>query len=550
MQLSDDKEPANQISSPGIILIVEVEDATVDLENSEALEGLLTSALEKEGFTVVSTDATQSDDHLTVTIILNQGYVVARTAPKDKYCGFDIHLWSNLDKHESAEQALVTAVGSKRASLSSYRVIAGGMFGTQSWEADEKSRGPQYSELCENNVQVNEEDLKPLRQIGNVDQLFVNTVMEEGVSLVRDKNLRVLMLIGSEGKDSLSRSALESIESIGSIDTIYCPSMQNFNEFDEDALRAASSCEQHITSSLVSLADEGEIDILVIDSDADKFTASILLRTFSGARNKRFARSFFSDVALILSPLVDEKDNWRRNFMQLFKTDVFYLDPACFIEVVFSDQEDGAMKLLLANKAQAHFIQHLNSTLSAYEEKSGLESSIELIDGAEFVINKDFNPKTFSPDDFNQEPSLLQWKSQKPIAHQIIFQMETENKVRSLSCMIVRESLENAIKKSGLSDQETTEDSIKEYTNIGGDGCVLIKDWSGGSIVVLWDGRVHVDVNLVTYEQDLKKSNMFDESFRENTTLSTILRDEQPRGSGRIVSYFNDLIDGVEPHWA
>ena len=59
---------------------------------------------------------------------------------------------------------------------------------------------------------------------------------ELGVSLVRDKNLRVLMLIGSEGKDSLSRSALESIESIGNIDTIYCPSMQNFNEFDEGVM--------------------------------------------------------------------------------------------------------------------------------------------------------------------------------------------------------------------------------------------------------------------------------------------------------------------------
>lgn len=547
-----DKKPSKQTSSPGIIMIVEVEDATTDLGNSKALEASLTGALAKEGLTVVSTETTQSDDHLIIFIVLKEGYVIARTSTNEKYCGFDIHFWSRLEKQEDTKSALLTAVGSKGASLSSYRVIAGGMFNTPSWKEDEKIRGPDYEEICANNLQVNNDDVKNPKKVGNVDQTFVDTIMKEGVSLLEGENKKVFMLIGNDGVDSLNRSGLEGIESVSNVETIYCPTMANFNEFDDSALDAVTSCEMHLKNTLSESANEKETSVLVLDSNADKFTASILLKVFSGLRNKEFTDKFFAPDAIVVSTITDDSDNWRRNFMQLFKTDVFYFDPACYVEVLYTDKDDVAMKLLVANKADEHFIQSLQSAVIDYKEKTGLYSIIELIDGAEFVIknSEEFAPKMFSSDDFDLEPTLVQWKSQKPLAHQIIFQMETEMKKRSLSAAIVRESLENAISKTNLPGLTLTDGMIKDYTDLGGNGCVFFAAWSGGSIVVLWDGIIHVDLNLFTYEQNKEQADEFEKNFRTDTTLSTMLRDEQPRGSGRVVSYIDDLTDGADPVWA
>ena len=65
-----------------------------------------------------------------------------------------------------------------------------------------------------------------------------------------------------------------------------------------------------------------------------------------------------------------------------------------------------------------------------------------------------------------------------------------------------------------------------------------------------WDGRNHIDVNYFTYEENVKQANAFESAFRTSKSLTTKLRDEQPRGIGRVVSYFSDLDENLEPHWA
>jgi hypothetical protein len=66
----------------------------------------------------------------------------------------------------------------------------------------------------------------------------------------------------------------------------------------------------------------------------------------------------------------------------------------------------------------------------------------------------------------------------------------------------------------------------------------------------LWDGRSHIDINLFTYVEDVNLVDVFVDSFLELIpAYTTILRDEQPRGSGRVVSYRRDLDDVQVPHW-
>ena len=120
----------------------------------------------------------------------------------------------------------------------------------------------------------------------------------------------------------------------------------------------------------------------------------------------------------------------------------------------------------------------------------------------------------------------------------------------ALSAAIVRKNLENAISKTAIPGLVLSENTIQEYYGGIGDGCVLMATWSGGSIVVLWDGRNHIDVNFFTYEENVKQADAFEANFRTSKYLSTMLRDEQPRGVGRVVSYFSDLKGEAEPHWA
>ena len=112
-----------QVRSPGIIFVVEAEDVDVGvIEDGESLTNTLAKALADEGFDVVSSEfVINADGKNIASIILKEGYVIARTIVDKKYCGFDIHFWSSLDKHEIAKNALVSAVDAKAPRLTSYR---------------------------------------------------------------------------------------------------------------------------------------------------------------------------------------------------------------------------------------------------------------------------------------------------------------------------------------------------------------------------------------------------------------------------------------------
>jgi hypothetical protein len=542
-----------QTGSPGILFIVEAEDATADLSDVDGLKSSLTTALEKEGLTIVSAVTAATNGGSIITFMLSEGYVVARTLPEHKYCGFDIHFWTSLDKHVGTKDAVIAAVGSKASSTSTFRVIAGGIFGLSSWQEEEKGRGPQYEDICEQRRQAREAEVDSStteKKMGVVDQSTIDSMLEESVFLIPGDSKKVAMLIGNDGKSGSSAAAknMDNVE----VETIYCPSMLDLNEYEAGALDAATACERHLTNTLSDLAVNKKFNVLVIDSTADKLTASILLKIFS-VRRKTFAKRVLEANALVVSVMLDESEKWRQNLVQLFKNDVFKFDPAWYVEVGVTDSV-GAMKILLANESDPHFVQRLNKAVAAHEKKSGLSIEVQVVDGGQFVYQDDpFEPtRSFLPGDYDQSSPLKQWRSQIPLGHQIIFQMEyTDSKAtNALSAAIVRKNLENAISKTAIPGLVLSENTIQEYYGGIGDGCVLMATWSGGSIVVLWDGRNHIDVNFFTYEENVKQADAFEANFRTSKYLSTMLRDEQPRGVGRVVSYFSDLKGEAEPHWA
>jgi len=550
--LDEDKNDraTTQSSSPGILFIVEAEDTKFDLSNIDSLESTITTALVKEGLNVIASDVTVTKNGSIITFMLSEGYVVSRTIPEQNYCGFDIHFWTKFDKHSGTKDALVAAVGSQTSSTSTFRVIAGGIFGLPSWKEEEKGRGPQYEEICEQRTHIYEEEeaTSIFNDFGGVKQSTIDGMLKASLFLTPGDSKSVAILIGNDGQIG-SSSAVKDMEKVD-VETLYCPSMVDFNEFSDGALDAATACEKHLSNVLGNLAEEKKFNALLIDSTADKLTASILLKIFT-ARRKTFATRVLDSNALVVSLMADKNEKWRQNLVQLFKVDVFKFDPTWYVEVGVNDGA-GSMKVLIANQSDPHFVQILNKALAELERNDGLSVEVQVVDGGKFVYQDDpFEPtRSFLPSDYDQSSPLAQWKSQVPLGHQIIFQMEYTSKMKDTDLMnAVKKNLEEAIVKTEFAGLELLDDTINIHSGVG-DGCIFMVTWSGGSIVVLWDGRKHIDVNLFTYEEDVKQADKFETNFRTTKYLKTILRDEQPRGAGKVVSYFNDLKEQGDPHWA
>jgi len=114
-------------------------------------------------------------------------------------------------------------------------------------------------------------------------------------------------------------------------------------------------------------------------------------------------------------------------------------------------------------------------------------------------------------------------------------------------------AVENAI--VSIPENLTTSPSefveIHQWNKEVGDGSILICLWSEGSIIVLWDGRLHVDINLFLYEENIEKTKIIYEAFLNSLpSFSLTLRDEQPRGTGRVVNFFKDTAPPSQPHWS
>lgn len=531
-----------QVRSPGILMIVEAENASQDLSNLDATEKNLINALRKEELIVISSTATTSKVSSVITIVLNEGYVIARALYDRNYCAFDIHLWSGFEKQENTKKALAQAIGST-SSITSFRIIAGGMFGVPTWKDDKKSYGPQFDKICSQLAETNGDT----ESLGNgiESNEIIEAVMEKTLSVLGD-SLKIAVLCAND------IDKLETYDKIGRVKNAVmfsCPSMLNFNEFHSNSSNALALCEKYLSDLLAHASNDGKFDALILDSSADKFTASILLNIFT---RMNMNDKLLAPGAAVLSIMVDTSEEWFKNCLKMFKSKVFVNEPASYNEISIGGWAgNDSFTLLLSNKGGEHFLRDLTSTMTDLEEKNGLKIDVVLSYGGLWRFQEDFVPtQHFLPDDFNQVSSLEQWNSQMPLGHQIITQLESKETLDSehnLSPGIIKRALKNAM--SQLSDVKDLTD-FEEHTGIG-DGCLFLARWSEGTIVVLWNGRDHIDLNIFGLNAHHDKLMLFEKVFiTELNTLETVLRDVQPRGIGKVVSYAQDIQGGGDVHWS
>jgi hypothetical protein len=146
--------------------------------------------------------------------------------------------------------------------------------------------------------------------------------------------------------------------------------------------------------------------------------------------------------------------------------------------------------------------------------------------------------KVFTHRDYDNTDAFQQWNNQRPLGLQTVFQFEAMDKrIPPWSTDKLEAALENAFKSANVLD------IVLDSSTVASDGCVAFVHWNsgnGGNAILLWDGRIHLDLNLFTYQVEGGEvfADRIESAILEALSdfdFDRVLRDEQPRGIGRAV---------------
>jgi S-adenosylmethionine/arginine decarboxylase-like enzyme len=598
-----EKEPETQEKSPGILMILEAEDAT-NLSSMEDAKASITATLKAAGMGVISISEDSFEKLGTLIFVLEEGYVTVRLWFEHKYVAFDVHLWSRFEMHERIKQALVTAVGSD--SVSQYRIVAGGMFGISTWKEDEKNRGPKFTRPC-----VKEGGVSSLDTLGNVDEGAVKVLFAEALGLLDEGVVTAIAVCGTKLQSCLALDAMNELENVKTFPIYACVQSSVFSEM--------SACERKTFDMISALVDENgsKVGAIVLDDNAPKPMAQIIHSIFS---KKAYRMRLLTTKLTVVTVLTNDAESWRVEFLERFR--IFVPEPGYRTSIKFASSRSN-IELGIVAAGNPMFFETIQSKIKKMEAKTGLTADLDSIEGSIFDLHKytspDYKaPNFFLPTDYNQTEALLQFLTQTPLGYQVVFQLEpgfdpahvSKDKVVRpgdriivewndeedylatviarnidgtyrieydvgdiddamdrgeftkletqeerdasvhLSSATVEEAMMSALGMGGLS---TKTSSVKMFAI--GDGCIVVATFEGGNAVALWDGKVHVDLNVFTYNEDPGFVHAFEATFQNVVSpLSILLRDEQPRGIRHVVNFKRDIGDNdgprEQPHWA
>jgi hypothetical protein len=178
--------------------------------------------------------------------------------------------------------------------------------------------------------------------------------------------------------------------------------------------------------------------------------------------------------------------------------------------------------------------------------KAGMDVHVELrtIHGGLFHYDDDFDGgRKFVQSDYDSRPGQEQYSQQQPLGSQHIFQVVP--KKNSGAVNLTPGSLDNALVKA----LAKINCKVSDHHHVGGigDGVLIAQKCDNGNAILVWDGREHVDLNLFTFNETEGDTEIFVTTFinyaSEKNTLDIGLRDDMPRGIGRVVNFKSDLVE-------
>ena len=524
----------------GIMDIVDAGDASIPL-NRQRMREILYSVARTEGLTPVSTPSSSVDSSYegsTEVMVMKEGYVVARMWPESNYCAFDVNLWGSFQKSESLKAALVKAVDS--SSVSSFRIVVGGMQGSSTWEEDKDVIGIQIAQTRNCEVESSTSNAQGQEQISE-DQV-VSIAMEQTSHFTGDEASVVAVVCGFETmKDQcLGLDVFEKHKKTHKVIPVWtCPYLKGV---DTESMEYSNmyKCEQSVLDSLEEALDENEkISIFVFDSSAPYEMAQIFASIWGFSVNRD---DFLEAKHLFLSHIPSSKpDEWRRNFLERYRQENHKL-PLSRVELILKSA-NTSFEFGILSTNDRYFFKNLSAFEKSLEKQlvtrvdGQIEVEVKSVTGGVHYFDPEYDSETFPPEAYDANPARVQAAAQRPMGRQTIQQFETsnQNEPTSLTLSILGFSLEKALEKVNLS---TTK--VEAYTDVG-DGGIIVSSFADGGVVLVWDGKYHVDINMFSSNQEQAQADLFVTTFASLSSLQQTLRDDQPRGTGRVVQFQSEI---------
>eukprot|EP00980_Cylindrotheca_fusiformis_P018566 scaffold6155_cov108-Cylindrotheca_fusiformis.AAC.1 len=527
------KEDKQQSQAPGIMMIVEAENLSEDLSNPAIVRNSIAKEIHKLGLTVISDKAeTTISSHFVV--MMTEGYVIARLYPEAQYCALDIHLWSAFDSHDALKERIVEKVlgGSIHAnkSTSSYRIVAGGMFGLSNWKATSETHGPQVSQgVCPGETASKRDSPSDV----SVFKLALKTSLD----VVRGKNdLTAAVICGEKGAEGgcPSLEVVEDYPKFKRVIPLYeCPSSKG-TEWPERVSCSVGKAEKELDRILPE--DSDLIHVVVFDAS----TTLVAARIFGAMRTD----DHLNDEDVFVIATTDSKEElWRRRLVELIRVEI-EMDPVFRSQLLFNTTS-SSLEISMAVSGDPFFIEELTKAVSATQEKTpNITLEIRNIVGGRWSEEKkqvcsdwEFSQVTVA-DDYNHDDARAQWRSQTAVAAQAMLQFS--NYIDGAKSIVKREDLVNAC-NSVFSTRTDFSLAVYDSDNFGADGTICAGTWDTGSAVISWDGRYQVDLNIFS-ENGIEEVEGFEADMKMKLpTLDGWLRDIQPRGYGRVVNFKVDI---------
>merc|ERR1719343_1004503 len=540
---TEKKNETSQTKSAGLLHILDAEDVgvTLDLEN---IENIIKAAGKEEGFSVIESN---KDDGFTtknsiatseeqksnmVNIVFKEGYVTARFWGNYNYVAVDVGVWGTFQNGDKLRQRIGKDLKAKTTSF--FRVVVGGMFGSSTWESDKDVIGPQIVQQrnCEEAkggaVEVPSNDAK-------------NIIIDEVTTVIDSQNAVAAVLCGMEGEKCPSIDMLQTHPMVKSVIPVWtCPQLKNSVGLDKfEKSNILSVCEDTVISTLMSgrsLDDDG-ITLIVIDESSPREMGQILHSILTVPTQTELMLSEKKHFIMTLTSK-DKSEAWRENLLERYRKEL-YRDPAKLVKIEITI--DGAIleMHLISSTELTGFktFKLLEDKLNERLAQDDAEASVELtsITGALFNYMTDYNPREYLQEDYALEPGNEQWEAQKPMGRKTVVQFDKGKDQESLDLQGFVSLIDSVLKKTELYQFEA-------YTNIG-DGVAIISDTNLGSLIAIWDGRDHVDLNIYMHDDTEYEIEEFLKDFKKisKNKLNQGLRDDFPRGTGRVMNFRADL---------
>jgi S-adenosylmethionine/arginine decarboxylase-like enzyme len=430
-------------------------------------------------------------------------------------------LWSKMEMKETAKAQLAAAVGSK--SVSDYRITTSGMLGIDR----ENETSPLFS--VANSARIDITMATAVQDLVAPDQSTIDAVLSKSAAFIDSS--AVLVLCGDPSSKCKSLDVLANKDR-KVIPLWTCPSLNTDASHEEMTL-----CKEDTLRALMN--EKTRFKGIVIDSKTPRIMGQIFHNLFTIPRVRR---QFLEEHHVIVFASEGNDAQWRRALLDRFRTNPSSYDPSYRAEVTFDGTD---LELGIFWTQGDGFYSQLVDVLNGIEAETGLTANVQHVRNA--ANNKyyaDFEPSYYaSHNDYNYTKALEQYKSQQCLAKQTLSQYESKSDSFNAT------ALQKALHATFLEMTTANDDEEMELFQSVGDGCIVVIVWSFGRVVLTWDGKQKVNLNIMTGENDAdhqKVANLFASKSKSKLTAY----DTMPRGIGRVVNFASDYESVKKPHWA